>query len=281
MTENRFLERAGEPRILYRLDAARGVRRGRVVVVHGFAEHSGRYDRVVDLWTHQGLDVARLDLRGHGGSDGVRGHASSIDEYVSDVTALLRELESCADFAGPGKPIIFGHSMGGLIATHVAFTHEHTIAGLALTSPFFDVAKPVPALQVLLGKVAAKVAPRLRQPSGLKGSDCTHDAAIARAYDEDPLSFHHVTAGWFVAISAAQRDALDRAPTLFVPLFCIAAGEDRVVSLRATKRFFALAGSTEKELDVRPGLFHEVLNELDWKDHATHLAERMLRWASG
>ena len=44
------------------------------------------------------------------------------------------------------------------------------------------------------------------------------------------------------------------------------------------RRFFDLVGSVEKELEVREGLFHEVLNEPDWRDHSEKLATRMLRW---
>jgi len=277
---SRYLERPGEPRIAWTLDTPKEPARGRVLLVHGYAEHSARYQRVVDLWTGRGLAVARLDLRGHGRSEGPRGHVATFSDYVSDVTGLLDALREEEGWKGGDRPVVFGHSLGGLIASHSALVLGDAIAGLALTSPFLGTARAVPPAQLALGKVLGRFVPTLRQPSGLKGSDCTHDAEIARRYDEDPLGFRHVTIGWFLAVGAAQRELLSRAPELRTPLFCIAAGDDRLVSLEATRRFFALAGSTEKELDVRDGLFHEVLNELDWQAHATRLAEKMLGWSS-
>jgi alpha-beta hydrolase superfamily lysophospholipase len=281
MTEARFLVRPGEPRLAWQLDAARTPIRARVVLVHGYAEHRARYERVVDAWTAQGIAVARLDLRGHGQSEGARGHVGSIGEYVRDVTSVLGAAEHDSAWSAGGRPVLFGHSLGGLVATHAALELVDRIAGLAMTSPFFGLARPVPGIQLGLAKVFGKLAPRLRQPSGLVGSDLTHDPEIAASYDHDPLGFHHVTAGWFLAVVAAQREAMAVAPRVKVPAYCIAAGDDRVVSTPATERIFGALGSPEKELDVRAGLFHEVLNEPDWREHASRLAERITRWGAG
>lgn len=248
--------------------------------MHGYAEHGARYERVVEAWTAQGIAVARLDLRGHGQSEGARGHVESIHDYVRDVTSVLAEVEHDPLWNTGGRPVLFGHSLGGLVVMHAALALSDRIAGVAMTSPFFGLAKPVPGVQLALARVFGKLAPRLRQPSGLVGTDLTHDPEIASSYDRDPLGFHHVTAGWFVAVVAAQREALALAPRMSVPAFCIAAGDDRVVSTAATERVFGALGSAEKELDVRPGLFHEVLNEPDWREHSSRLAERILAWGT-
>lgn len=279
MTEMHAFERSGQPRLSFRIDAPSGPAAGRVLLVHGYADHSARFDHVVSIWCERGLSVARFDLRGHGHSDGPRGHVIRFSDYVGDVTALFTKLEGSAEWTGTEPPVLFGHSLGGLIASHAALELGPRVGGLALTSPFFGVAKPPLAIQRILAPIVARVAPTLKQPSGLLGRDMTHDEAIVRAYDSDPLRFNHVTVGWFNEVSRAQADIMDRASTLTTPCFCIAAGDDRAVSVAATRRFFQLIGSAEKELDVRPGLFHEVLNEPDYRDHAARLAERMLRWS--
>jgi alpha-beta hydrolase superfamily lysophospholipase len=247
-------------------------------MMHGYAEHSARYQHVVDVWKTRGFAVARFDLRGHGRSEGPRGHVDSFSDYVEDVQAVFDALRAEASWQGGAKPILFGHSMGGLVATHAALVLGTEIGGLALTSPFFAVPEPIPPVQLAIGKALSRVVPRLRQPSGLKRSNCTHDSA--RWYEDDPLAFDKVTIGWFVHTAAAQEDALARVGTLKARLFGIAAGDDKIVSLDATRRFFSLAGSAEKELEVREGLYHEVLNEPDWRDHAERLAARMTSWAT-
>ncbi|HVU03093.1 MAG TPA: lysophospholipase [Polyangiaceae bacterium] len=271
--------RGGQPRLAYRVETPQGAPVGRVLMVHGYAEHSARYDHVVPLWLERGLVVARFDLRGHGRSDGPQGHVDAFEDYVRDVRDLLRHLEGDPSFRHPRPPVLFGHSLGGLIASFAAAELGSGVAGLALTSPFFGIAKPPPKLQAALGRLVAKVAPGLRQPSGLSGQDMTHDQARVQAYDADPLGFHHVTVGWFVAVTAAQERASERASRIHVPFFCIAGGDDRVVSLPATRRFVDALGSPDRELDVRPGLFHEVLNEPDYRDHAGRLGDHMVSWS--
>lgn len=280
MTEYQFLESPGQPRLAFRVDPPKGTARGRVLLLHGYADHAGRFDHVASAWNDLGLAVARLDLRGHGRSGGPRGHIDAFDDYVSDVQRVMPRLDSVEGWTSGSAPVLFGHSMGGLVATHVVLRDPARWCGLSMSSPFFGLAKPVPKVQVLLGKVASRIAPGLRQPSGLKGSDVSHDPEIVSRYDLDPLGFHHVTARWFTEVVAAQAKAFQDAARLTLPILCIAAGDDRLVSVEATRRFIERAGASHKDLDVRPGLFHEVLNEPDWREHAQRFGERMLSWSS-
>ncbi len=281
MSSVQFLERPGEPRLAWFLDVPAAKAAGKVLLIHGYADHSDRFEHVARFWAERGLVVARFDLRGHGRSGGTRGHVMSVDEYVNDARAVLAALEKEPAWKdAPGRPVIFGHSLGGLIASELALAVGKDIAGVASTSPFFGPKRQMTAFERVGGKFARKVAPTLRQSSGLSGSDMTHDTAIAENYDRDPYRFGHVTVGWFFAMLDAQRDVLARAGAIEGPLFCIAAGDDRVVSLAETERFFELAGSAEKELDVSAGSFHELLNEPEWRHHAGRLADRMLRWSA-
>lgn len=248
-------------------------------MVHGYAEHSARYDHVVADWRGRGLTCARLDLRGHGRSEGARGHVNRFSDYVDDVIAFVSSLAGEPEWQGGRAPVVFGHSMGALLAAHVVLGMKNAVAGLALTSPFLGLAKPVPRVQHALGTFVARILPGLRQPSGLQGKDISHDPEIVARYDTDPLGFRHVTVRWFVEVERAQAALLRAAPQFDLPIFAIAAGDDRVVSLAAVRRFFETVSSREKELDVRPGLFHEVLNEPDWRDHTARLGERMLSWS--
>jgi len=276
----RKLERPGEPGLAYHVDGPRSGSLGRVLMIHGYAEHSARYDRTVDLWLDRGLTVARFDLRGHGCSEGPRGHVQRFEQYIGDVAALLQHLDSDPAWRGGGRPALFGHSLGGLIATHAAASFGDRVCGVALSSPFYALVLPVSAPLRLLARVAGRLAPGIRQQSGLKGEDLTHDAELARTYDTDPLRFGHATAGWFVEVQRAQRDLVDVAPRLRAPVLLLAAGDDRVASTDAARRTFGLFGSKDKELDVLPGLYHELLNEPEWQAVATRFADRMLRWAS-
>jgi alpha-beta hydrolase superfamily lysophospholipase len=267
--------------LAWKLHAPPGVARVAVLLTHGYGEHSERYAEVVQQWTQRGLLVATYDLRGHGRSEGPRGHIEEFRDYVRDAQDLLQELERRPEWKRLGRPILFGHSLGGLIAVHVALAAQRRYRAVALSSPFLGLALAVPRVKKWLGRAASRWLPRLSQPAGLQGSDMTHDAEIAARYDADPLSLKHVTARWFTEVEQAQGDALALAPAFSLPLLVQAAGNDRVVSVEATRRFVEAARSTDKRLRVLDGQFHEILNELGRTRTIGDFAEQMLAWADG
>ena len=104
----------------------------------------------------------------------------------------------------------------------------------------------------------------------------THDAARGRAYDEDPLVFKTATARWFTETEAAQEQAIARAASLTLPMLLVIGLADHVVSVPRARAFFDAAGSPDKTWDGREGLFHEVLNEVEWRPIADRFAEWIL-----
>jgi lysophospholipase len=274
------IRRGNGPRLAVEIFAPAKETRAAILLSHGYAEHSGRYTRVIEAWTQRGLLVATYDLRGHGRSEGRRGHVESFADYLDDLNAILGELERHDRWPAGTKPVLFGHSLGGLISASVAAEAPERFAGLAMTSPFFGLARAVPKVKAWAGRVMSRILPTLSHPSGLTGAELTHDAEIAAHYDEDPFHFSHVTARWFTEIEAAQTGLLARATRLTLPMLCLAAGDDRVASTPATERLFARAASRDKELIVLPRLYHEVLNELDRDRHIAALSERIVRWTA-
>ena len=103
--------------------------RGVIVIVHGLAEHGGRYRETAELFASRGWAVVAGDLRGHGRSpdpDGRRVHVGRFSDYFHDVDAFL----GAACDAYPGLPIfLLGHSMGGLIAISYVLRDPSGLAG--------------------------------------------------------------------------------------------------------------------------------------------------------
>jgi alpha-beta hydrolase superfamily lysophospholipase len=247
----------------------------RVVVglLHGYAEHGKRYAHVADVWAERGIATVAIDLRGHGKAEGRRGHCDRFQEFLDDgaeLTRLVRERH--ADVPA----VLIGHSFGGLVASAVVLARPSPWRALALSGPFFGVATQVPLVKRLAGRVATRVAPTLAIPTGLSGKDVTHDPVRARAYDEDPLVFKTATARWFTETEAAQDAAIARAPSLTMPLLLVIGLADHVVSVARARSFFDAAGSSDKTWDGREGLFHEVLNEVEWRPVADRFAEWIL-----
>jgi alpha-beta hydrolase superfamily lysophospholipase len=245
-----------------------------VALLHGYAEHGARYAHVADAWAERGIATIAVDLRGHGRAGGRRGHCNRFQDFLDDASELTRLVRDRA----PALPaVLFGHSFGGLIAASLVLARPSPWRALALSSPFFDVARPVPAHKRIAGAIASRIAPAFALPTGLSGADVTHDPVRARAYDEDPLGFPTATARWFTETRAAQVRAVARASSLALPLLVVAALDDRVVDPARARAFFEAAGSADKTWDGREGLFHEVLNEVDWRPIADRFGEWIVK----
>jgi acylglycerol lipase len=275
--EEGVLARSGGAPSLYWYATSAEKPRAIVGLLHGYAEHGERYAHVADAWAERGITTVAVDLRGHGRAEGRRGHCDRFEEFLDDAT----ELERLVLKRQPDLPaILFGHSFGGLIAATVAIRKASPWRALLLSSPFFDTAKPVPTAKRLAGRIASRLVPTLALPTGLAGKDVTHDAERASAYDNDPLVFETATARWFTETQAAQVRALHRASSLTLPLLVVVGTADPIVSVPRARAFFDAAGSSDKTWDGREGLFHEVLNEVDWKPIAGRMADWILTHAA-
>src|ERR1700755_2908805 len=81
---------AGGFKIFFRYWRPGGIRRGVVVIVHGFNSHSRYYSWVAEQLIAKDLVVYALDLRGRGNSDGERFYVEQFADYVSDVDRMVK-----------------------------------------------------------------------------------------------------------------------------------------------------------------------------------------------
>lgn len=239
--------------------------RSRIVIVHGYGEHRGRYGRLVGELVAAGHECHLLDLRGHGESGGGRGEVSDVADYRDDVRRFL----VAASRLGSGPPgegapwVLLGHSMGGLVALDFLLHERFGFAGLVLSSPFlapgFEVSR---TLRRLVG-LAARIVPRLRLPTPLGREALSHDPEVLAAYDADPKVFSAVMPRWTAAILAAQDEIAARAGEIRLPTLMLLGTADRIASPARGREIFARLGSADKRLIEYEGFLHEVLNELD------------------
>lgn len=248
---------AGGVRIAWRRRAPERAPRGVVVVAHGYAEHCGRYDEFSRHLASRGLAVAALDHRGHGRSGGPRGHCRDFDEMVADVRTLV----DMAEGWWPGVPrVLFGHSMGGVIAFLYLLRHGGSVRAGALTCPAFEVPPQGPAWQLALVTALGAVLPRIPFTTALDETALARDPAVGRAYVADPLVHRRATAGFVRAFRHAQARALRDAPALVVPLLILQGDADRVACPSGPAAIAARL-RCEHRLVSLPGYHHELLNE--------------------
>jgi alpha-beta hydrolase superfamily lysophospholipase len=233
--------------------------KARMVIAHGLGEHSGRYVNVINRLVPKGISIFAPDFRGHGKSDGKRGHVLSFGDYLEDLYSIFGV---AIKEKMPGmKCFLLGHSMGGLIAINYAIRRQETIDGLIISSPSLGVAVKVPAVKAVLGKAMSSLWPGLSLNNELDASKISHDEKVVAAYRNDPLVHDRVTARWFTEFLSAIENANKQVSKIKVPFLMQIAGDDHLVNAAASKSFFEKPSSKDKTLHVYDGLYHEIFNE--------------------
>ena len=232
--------------------------RGEAVIAHGFGEHSGRYGALTDHLVRHRYSVTAYDHRGHGLSDGLPGHVDRFDEYEDDLDRVLLSVR-----ARRQSPELFllGHSMGGLIALRYLAKERKSIAAAIVSAPLIEVAVRVPAYKMMIARVGARVAPRLRLGNEIDPAVLSRDAEVGLAYAADPLVNRVVSARWFAEATQAMEEIKQWASRITAPLLVMHGTEDKLASVEATKRMFDQLGSRDKELAIYQGYYHELFNE--------------------
>ncbi len=231
--------------------------RAAVVLVHGAAEHSGRYGWVGEQLTGRGYALHALDLRGHGRSPGPRAYIERFSHVVEDVDRLV----DLAQQRHPGVPLfVLGHSLGGCLALLYALAHQGRLTGLVLSSPLAAIdGAPLP-LRVI-GRVLSRVAPRAGVIQ-VDASGVSTDPAVVRAYEEDPLVFRGKLPARTVAeIADAVESFPDGVCALEVPFLVMASPDDTIVEFAGSELVHGRCGSADKTFIRYDGMAHEILNE--------------------
>ena len=225
--------------------------RAAVLLLHGISEHSGRYEHVGRFLSERGFDVVAIDLRGFGQSGGRRAYVESFDQYFDDVEDQLAEMRAL------GVPIVLlGHSMGGLIALSYVLSTRPSPELLALSAPALGAEIPAPLRS--LTPVLARLAPRLRVPSPIKGEVLATDPAVGEAYFADPLVVRFATPALGEALLRQMQWANAHLDQLALPTLVLHGADDQLVPARSTRSMGDLALVTRR---TYPGLRHEIFNE--------------------
>ena len=228
-----------------------------VLLVHGLGEHAGRYDRVARQMAEAGIGVNGYDHRGFGASGGPRAYVGRWPELHDDLEGRLAEARSSRG----GLPLVlYGHSMGGLIALGYVLAEQRQLPDLlVLTSPALD--STIAAWKQRAAPVLGVIAPRLRLPNGFRPGDLSRDPTVDERVKDDPLcqssSTTRIGAEGF-AEQRRVRSALEAGARLPIRTYVIHGSDDPIVPVDASAILERDPNVTRR---VYPGLRHETHNE--------------------
>ena len=209
-----------------------------------------------ELFAAHGLAAYALDLHGRGKSDGERFYLESMDDYLTDVDALL----NLAEAREPGLPLfLLGHSAGGVISSVYTLENQHRLKGFICESFAFQVAAPDFALAVVKG--LSHIAPHAHVLR-LKNEEFSRDQAVVDAMNSDPLIAHEVQPTRTVAELVRADERLKKEfPQITIPLLIMHGTADKVTNPKGSQFFYETAGSSDKTLKLYDGHVHDLLND--------------------
>lgn len=256
-----------------------------IVIAHGMAEHSGRYDHFARFLAENGFAVYMNDHAGHGRSAQIKGHFADKNGWE----CVVKDLNSLMDQAverHPGLPVLLmGHSMGSFLSRSFIARYGDRLSGCIICgtmgkNPGVALGKAVAAAQMKLmgprsrGERISKLAStgynkRIEVPVNDSAWLSTDDA-VCRAFEADPLcNFPFTAAGYYDLFTGLMEiSSLEWARRVpkSLPIFLIAGDQDPVGNYgegpKQVAGWLREAGVQSVRLKLYPGMRHEVLNEI-------------------
>lgn len=244
-----------------------------VCLVHGLGEHVGRYEHVGKVLAEAGYALLGADLRGHGKTEGQRGHSPSYEVFMQDIDGLLRE----AAKRYPGVPVfLYGHSLGGILVLNYALRRKPAIQGVISTGAGLRTALEQQKMKVFLAKVLGSIMPTGSMASGLDPNSISLDPAVVEAYIHDPLVHNRISFAMGKHSLAAIAWIFSHASEFHIPLLIMHGRKDQLGYPQGSQEFAGLIPKELCTLRLWDGLTHEIHNEpekaevfkvmVDWLD---------------
>lgn len=240
------------------LPASEGSERAALLLVHGLGEHIGRYDALATTLAGHGYAVHGYDQRGHGASEGPRAQVDRFERLVDDLATVVARVRA----AHAGRPLVlFGHSLGGVVALRAVQGGAVTPDALVLSSPALNVAAGTPAwLRALVARLAGPFPELPTKPVDTRA--LSRDPSVAEAYRSDPAVFQGpVKARMADALVRAGEAALAEADRLEAPLLIVHGREDRIAHSGASVELHRRLQAQDARLELYDDGPHELFND--------------------
>ncbi len=246
--------------------------RATICLVHGFGEHSARYDSWARRFCDENIMVYAVDYRGHGKSEGKRGVVNSIAEINDDINAMLRR---CKGSWHDVPNFIYGHSMGGALVLNFLVKRRSDFDGAIITSPWLGLVNTPSPTKLKLIKLLDYIFPRVTVSSGIKSNQMSTDSELVMDRENDPLMHGKISVRLFNQIQARTESLMNDSLNIRIPILLAHGLADPITNPETTRKWaekytplttFIGYENALHELHNEPiakDLFNEIINFID------------------
>ncbi|HIB76954.1 MAG TPA: alpha/beta hydrolase [Flavobacteriales bacterium] len=207
-----------------------------LLIIHGLGEHQGRYEHVAEHFAKDGFETYTYDQRGHGKSDGQRGHSPGIAASLDDLERVIESI--------PHENLyLYGHSFGGNVTANFVLRKDcSTLRAVVLSSAWLRLHEEPSKTDIILASIMSVIYPKFTQNNQLDPDDLSYIKQVGEDYENDPLTHNQISAGLFKSFHATGIWAIENASQLSTPTFVLHGADDSIIGVRGSKEFAKNAG---------------------------------------
>ena len=228
-------------------------------IIHGLGEYSSRYDDFAKYFCNKGYGVYSIDLRGHGFSEGKKGHISNFSFFLDDAEEMFIQIRK----RNLDTPIItFGHSLGGCIALNYLCNRQSKEIKLAIiSSPWLKTVIKPPRHLLILQKLLCPIFPSLTLNNRIDPTDLSKNKSIVRKYINDPLVHSKISLNLFSEVNNAIKTIEKMSFNINIPILLTHGKKDRIMSYKGTENI----SKKIKNSQFKPwkSVYHEPHNDIE------------------
>lgn len=228
-------------------------------IIHGLGEHSSRYDDFAEYFCKKGYGVYSIDLRGHGKSEGKRGHVNNFKKLIDDSEEMFINIRK----ENLNVPMVmFGHSLGGCIALNYLCENQSKEIDLAIiSSPWLKTVLEPPKFIIYIQKILVVLFPSFTLNNRLDPYHLSKNTNKVKKYIKDPLVHNRISLKMFSEVNMAIDKIENESEKINIPVLLLHGKKDNIISFKGTKKISKKINNSK--LILYEGLYHEPHNDLE------------------
>ena len=228
-------------------------------IIHGLGEHSSRYDDFAEYFCKKGYGVYSIDLRGHGKSEGKRGHVNNFKKLIDDSEEMFINIRK----ENLNVPMVmFGHSLGGCIALNYLCENQSKEIDLAIiSSPWLKTVLEPPKFIIYIQKILVVLFPNFTLNNRLDPYHLSKNTNKVKKYIKDPLVHNRISLKMFSEVNKVIDKIENESEKINIPVLLLHGKKDNIISFKGTKKISKKINNSK--LILYEGLYHEPHNDLE------------------